>query len=41
MELLKVEVEPVTTLVVACYPQLDVNLEALASLVLTLVECLN
>ena len=41
MELLKVEVEPVTTLVEACYQQLAVNLEALASLVLTLVGCLN
>ena len=41
MELLKVEVEPVTTLVEACFQQPAVNLEALASLVLTLVECLN
>ena len=41
MELLKVEAEPVTTLVEECFQQLAVNLEGLASLVLTLVECLS
>ena len=41
MELLKVEAEPVTILAVACFQQLVANLEGLAFLVLTLVECLN